>query len=103
MKTPTKINAEQRRAQILAAALRLSETHGYTKVTLQQIADAAGVSKGLPMTYFSTMTGIRRAIMCEAVRTSNLRVIAQGLVVGDDHAKKAPQRIRQQALAAAVG
>lgn len=94
------MDAVERRAQILAAALDAAETHGYRNLTLQQIATAAGVSKGLPMAYFGTMTALRRAVMREAVRVANLRVIAQGLVANDSHARKAPSDLKTKALAA---
>lgn len=98
--TIQKMDAAQRRAQILAAALQAAETHGYRNLTLQQIASAAGVSKGLPMVYFGTMTALRRALMREAVKVSNLKVIAQGIVADDPHVRKASPELRARALAA---
>lgn len=94
-----KLDAKAREAQILAASLKVAETVGYTRVTLQQIADAAQVSKGLPITYFGTMAAWRRKAMREAVRMRNLRIIAQGLAAGDPHAKKAPDELKTAALA----
>lgn len=98
--TTKKMDAADRRAQILSAALALAEKQGYRNLTLQQIADAAGVSKGLPMVYFGTMTAIRRAIVREAVRTCNLKVVAQALVAADPHVKKADPDLKSKALAA---
>lgn len=98
--TPTKLNAKEREAQILRASLKAAETLGYHRMTLQQIADAAEVSKALPLAYFGTMSAWRRKVMREAVRLRNLRVIAQGLAAGDPHARKAPEDIRLAALSA---
>lgn len=98
-KPQQKLDAKTREAQILAASLKLAESIGYSRVTLQQIADAAGVAKSLPLVYFGTMAGWKRKVMREAVRTSNLRVIAQGLAAGDPHAKKASPELRTQAAA----
>jgi len=98
-KPQQKLDAKAREAQILAASLKLAESIGYTRVTLQQIADAAGVAKSLPLVYFGTMAGWRRKLMREAVRSGNLKVIAQGLAASDPHAKKAPDALRQQAAA----
>ena len=95
----THLDAAQRRADILAAALRASECHGYSRLTLQQIADTAGVSKPLPLHYFGTMTKLRRCIMREAVRVRNVALVAQGLALKDPHALKAPADL--QALARA--
>lgn len=94
-----KLDAKARKAQILAASLKAAETVGYTRVTLQQIADAAQVSKGLPITYFGTMDGWRRDVMREAIRTQNLRVLAQGLAARDRRALKAPEKLKIAALA----
>lgn len=77
--------------------MQAAEQHGFNRVSLQQIADAAGVSKQLPITYFGTMQAIRRKIMREAVRRGHLRLIAQGLALGDPHAMRAPPELRQLA------
>lgn len=93
-----KLDAKAREAQILAASLKVAETVGYSRVTLQQIADAAEVSKALPLAYFGTMASWRRKVMREAVRLRNLRIVAQGLAAGDPHARKAPPDLRIAAL-----
>lgn len=95
----THLDAKQRRADILAAALRASECHGYARVTLQQIADEAGVSKPLPLHYFGTMPQLRRCIMREAVRLRNVVLVAQGLALKDPHALKAPDDLKALASA----
>lgn len=88
-----------REAELLDASLKAAEQHGYNRVTLQQIADAAGVSKQTPITYFGTMAKWRRKVMRHAVEKRCLRVIAQGIVMRDPHALKAPAEIQAEALA----
>ncbi|MBM5811687.1 MAG: TetR/AcrR family transcriptional regulator [Gammaproteobacteria bacterium] len=60
MKSPADVEArigdpalvEQRRAEIVRAAVRLFSEHGYYVTTIQQIARAAGISVGLVYQYF---------------------------------------------------
>lgn len=44
--------AEKRRSQIVAAAIRLFSEHGYFQTTIEDIANAVPVSKGLVYRYF---------------------------------------------------
>lgn len=94
-----KLEARERTAQILAAALKLSVKGGYTRITREAIATAAGVSPGLVTHHMGTMEQLRRDVMREAIRVECLGVIAQGLVSRDRHALKAPPELQQRALA----
>jgi AcrR family transcriptional regulator len=94
-----KQDKRERTAQILAAALKLAAKHGYQRITREAIAEAANVSPALVSHHMGTMDQMRRAIMREAVRIECLPVIAQGLVARDRHAGKAPDHLRQAALA----
>jgi len=97
MTTPNKSERTARESQILAAALKLAVTHGYRSVTRDHIGQAIGVSPTLVSYVFKTMPNLRRDIMREAVRTENLRVLAQGLAMRDPHARKASPELRQRA------
>lgn len=94
-----KLAARERLTQILAAALRAAEKHGYQRITRETVAKAAGVSEALVTYHMGTMVELRRAIMREAVRAECLAVIAQGLTSRDKHAAKAPLVLQQKALA----
>lgn len=96
--TSKKPHAE-RADELLAAALQLSETIGYQKLSRRQIGDAVGVCEALVTHRLGTMPNVRRAIMRAAIATSNVRVIAQGLAADDPHARKAPDALKQQAAA----
>lgn len=50
--------AEQRRKQILKAAFQAASEKGYESVTLQDIADYAGVSKGVTNYYFENKVDV---------------------------------------------
>lgn len=90
--------AQDRKEEVMAAALRLAEQHGYQRITREQIAEAAGVRGPLLHYYFGTMTQFRRELMRRAVLLGNLKVIAQGLAVDDPQAVKADPMVRLAAL-----
>jgi len=98
-----KLEARERKAQILSTALTLCETASYARVTRDQIAERAGCAPTLVAYHFGTMPALRRDIMREAVRVECLPVIAQGLALRDSHALKAPEELRQRALQSLVG
>jgi AcrR family transcriptional regulator len=90
---------DDRRQVILSAALRLAADVGYLRVTRDAVALAAGCSPALVSHWLGTMPQMHRAIMGEAIRTRNLRVIAQGLAHGDRRARNAPLLLREAAAA----
>jgi len=87
-----------RKGEILEVAIALSKTHGYNRVTRDQVADAAGVSMGLVTHRFGTMNQLRRDIMRRAVEGGIVEIIAQGLAMGNPHAEKAPADLKKQAV-----
>ena len=87
-----------RKADILAAAVELAKTSGFTKVTRDAVAIAAGVSTGLVSHYYNTMPQLKRDLMRYAVRYDVAEVIAQGLSIRDPHAMKASPEQKQKAL-----
>lgn len=93
-----KLEARQRVAQILAAALELAASVGYTKLTRSDVAAHLGIPSSLIPYHMGTMTEFRRKIMREAVRIECLPVIAQGLTARDPHALAAPPSLRSRAL-----
>lgn len=97
MKPQIKLQARERVAQILAAALEISPSKGYNRITRDEIAKRAGIPPTLISYHCGTMPELRRDIMREAVRVGCLPVIAQGLAARDRHALKAPPELRQRA------
>lgn len=92
-----------RRQTILSAALRIAADRGYLRVTRDDIALAAECSPALVSFHLGTMKQTQRAIMGEALRVQNLRVIAQGLAHGDRRAQNAPAELREAAAASLTG
>jgi len=95
----TNTRLHDRRQSILTAALAVAVRDGYLRVTRDAIAAAAGCSPALVSNHLGTMTQTHRAIMGEALRVRNLRVIAQGLAHGDKRALNAPLELREAAAA----
>lgn len=98
MSKQIKLEARERIAQILKAALELAKRRGYNCITRDEIAERAGVPSSLIAYHCGTMDNLRRDLMREAIRTECLPVIAQGLAVRDRHALKAPEDLRRRAL-----
>lgn len=94
----TRLKPTDRKKQILDAALDLAERRGYSTITRDSIATAAGCAPGLVSAYFGTMINFRRDIMRAAIREERLPIIAQGLAAKDPHARKAPDPLKQAAL-----
>ncbi len=61
-RTPTRIQKEKTEA-ILAAALEVFSSHGFRGATLDQIADAAGLSKPNLLYYFDSKETIHRTLL----------------------------------------
>lgn len=98
MKPQTKLEARERIAQILAAALVLAEAKGYQRVTRDDVAAHLRIPSSLVPYHMGTMTEFRRKMMREAVRVECLPVIAQGLACRDRHALVAPDDLRARAI-----
>lgn len=96
MKTRIRKLAPDRRKELLAAAVRLAATRGYTKVSRADIAAACNVSEALVSHHFGTMLAFRRALMRHAVASGNARVVAQGLADGNPYAKRADHDLRAE-------
>jgi len=93
-----RLTKDERREEILTAALHLSKKHSYLSVTRGQIADHIGVASSLIMYHFKTMPQLRRDIMRAAIRNHVPEVIAQGLAAKDPRAIKAPDNLKEAAI-----
>lgn len=86
------------RTHILKSCLALSAKEGYRTITREQIATHADVPPSLVSYHLGTMIELRRHVMREAIHTENLAVLAQGLIIKDKHALKAPAEMRSSAI-----
>lgn len=94
---------DTRKAAILLAAMTEAGKHGYDRVTREAIAQRADCAPGLVSHYFGTMPQMKRAIMSEAIRTRNLRIVAQGLTTRHPKAMRAPLELRTAAAMTLAG
>src|SRR5262245_34151864 len=58
---------EDRERQIVRAAMELFVARGFAATKLDDVARAAGVSKGLPFLYFGNKEGLFKAVIREAI------------------------------------
>lgn len=89
---------DERRANILNAAIEFASANGFTKVTRDAVAKAAGVSPALVTFYFWHVEELRRVIMQEAVDREVLPIILTGLALQDPIAMGASYDLKQRAL-----
>lgn len=86
-------HGEARRAEILAAALRVFSEVGYTKATTKRIADAAGLrSPGLIYWYFPNKQELLRAVFFHyavVLRTGTTRADAPLEIAPDEFLRRA--------------
>lgn len=88
---------DTRPTEILAAAIKLAHRHGYATLSREQIADAARCSPATVSHVFGTMPQMRRAIMGEAIRLRDAKIVAQGIAIRDSRALKADATLRAAA------
>jgi AcrR family transcriptional regulator len=69
-----RLEHDERRRQILAAARRLVSRRPYTEISMQEIADAAGVARGLLHHYFGSKRDLYLAVIRDLVQLPTLPV-----------------------------
>ncbi|MFO1158306.1 MAG: TetR/AcrR family transcriptional regulator [Reyranellaceae bacterium] len=74
IETPSRTRRPEDRAPaIIRAALDLFVTKGFTATKLEDVARAAGVSKGLPYLYFKSKEELFQAVIVEAIAEPLIR------------------------------
>ncbi len=101
--TKKRTSATRRRQHILDVAVDMAAAEGFQNVKRDQLAMAARVSTGLVTKYFGNMCKLKRAIMRHAVSSDNATVVAQGLAIGDPHARKASKELKAHAAKIITG
>jgi AcrR family transcriptional regulator len=97
------IRAEIKKAEILAAAVALSERVGYRIITRDAIAIEAKCAQGSVLGHYSTMAILRRAIVGHAISTKNLKILAEAMSADDPRVAKMPQELRREVANYLVG
>jgi AcrR family transcriptional regulator len=93
-----RLKPEDRKQEILEAAVRLARVDGYSNITRDNIATAAGVSMGLVNHHYGTINQLKRAVMRAAISREILSIIAEGIVLKDKVALKVSEELRKRAL-----
>lgn len=94
-----RLGAGTRRKAIIAAATKLAQRHGYTNITREAVAVEAACSPATVSVYFPLFGDVKRMVLKEAIATSNLTILAQGLAARDRVALRAPDELKKKAIA----
>jgi AcrR family transcriptional regulator len=94
-----RMEAGDRKTQLLTAAIRLANENGWFKLTHVQVATATGTARSLVNAYFGNKAALKDAVMVEAVKNRNIAIVAEGLVYRNSVALAAPASLRKQAQA----
>lgn len=100
-KQPRSRNADRSRESILDAAEALFAERGYQGASLQDIGDAAGVSRGTPSYFFGSKEGVYRAVL-ERIFTGVNELVrrARENVAGSDGS---PEAVFEREIAGYIG
>ena len=77
------MGAMENRSNILACALKLFADKGYDAVGVQEIVDAAGITKPTLYHYFGSKEGLLEALLGESFTSLNQKVKAAAHYTGD--------------------
>ncbi|QBZ68961.1 TetR family transcriptional regulator [Klebsiella phage vB_KpnM_IME346] len=86
------------REHILEVAYTMAQRDGFGTLTRDGVAAEAGVAMGSVNHHWVKMSALREAVMQRAVEEENLKLIGQGMALGDSVAKSAPLELRTRAL-----
>lgn len=95
----TRMKPDDRREQLLAAALDEAEEVGYNFVRRDDIGARVGCTGSLLCRYYKTMPQLRRAIVRAAIRQRRLAIIAEALAAKSPLVSDIPEELRAAALA----
>src|SRR5258707_513482 len=65
-----RLQIDERRSQLLELGIKLLSAHSYDDISIDQVAETAGISKGLLYHYF----GGKREFYVEAIREASLQL-----------------------------
>jgi AcrR family transcriptional regulator len=83
----TRLDVEERRAQLVALGLQLFSGRAYDEVSIDEVAQAAGISKGLLYHYFQT----KRDFYVAAIREAARQLLSRTLAFGDLPVQERPR------------
>ncbi len=93
-----RMSPDDRKAQLLAAAVKASVKAGYKAVTREAVATEAKVSATLLTRYFGDMDGLRTAMVKSAVETGNIKLIAEALTHKHPSVRAAKEKYKAEVI-----
>lgn len=87
---------DNRRAELLEAAVELAKEVGYRHVTRALIAARCDVCETMISRYHSPMSALRAAIVREGIRRGIIEIIAEAVMEGDPQALKLPKATKDR-------
>lgn len=89
---------DDRRAKILPVALKIAAAKGYTNMTVQDVAEACGLSRGTVNHHFGNVAALRTAVINLALAKRRWPVIAQAIIAKAPEVKDLPAELKAEAL-----
>lgn len=88
---------------ILVAASRAARSHGLSKFTRRNVADAVGCSTGLVSWHFKTMNGLRGAVIEYAIENEVIEILVQARAERDPRLGRMSAALKERVANHIVG
>ena len=98
MKRAKRTPPDERRENILNAAIKLSIEIGYNKITRDKIAKLTNVTSSLIAYYYPRMSHVRNAVMNAAIEREIVEILAQGNKLNPPRALKIDRMAKQKVM-----
>lgn len=83
-----RMNPEDRKAQLIDAAMRVAKRDGFQCMARFRVAQEAGITPGLIKRYFLDMDELSNAVARQAVRDGVSKVICEALLCGNVYVRR---------------
>ena len=90
---------EDRREQVLAAALQSAILVPYYDLRREDVAAVAGMAPSNINSYFGTMGELRQAMLKRAIETENINVLKRALGRNEPLVEKMPKALKEKVVA----
>jgi AcrR family transcriptional regulator len=84
--------------RILQAAISLAREGGFSKVTRDNVALAAGVATGLLYHYYDSIDDVKSKVLEVAIEAEDAELLKCGIVAAHPTALGAPDELKKRAL-----
>lgn len=98
----THMPRDDRRDQILTAAVQAAIMVPYYDLRREDIAACAGVSPSSINVHFLTMHGLRQALLQRAIETENVSVLKRAIGRNEPLVEKMPKALKEKVVASFI-